>query len=217
MTVLLWISGFLGAVIIGFLVFWRFYFLRDPHRNIPEGNVIVSPADGIILDIIDTKDKELIIPKRYMGKIKTLCSDISSSCKVISIFMSPLDVHINRMPVRGKVLSVIHKKGSFKPVNSVEAGLQNEKVELTLQASFGKIKVIQVAGIIARRIVCHAKKGDTYNTGERYGLINLGSQLIVILPGKIPLTVEKGQRVRAGESVLGKFKEKDTKSGKKGK
>ncbi|MFO7711019.1 MAG: phosphatidylserine decarboxylase [Candidatus Woesearchaeota archaeon] len=212
---MIWVLSVIVIIVfLAFLVFWRFYFLRDPSRDIPGGNVIVSPADGVILDIIDTSEKNLTIPKKYMGKIRTLC-DISESCKIISIFMSPLDVHINRMPVSGKVLSVRHKKGSFKPVNSVEAGLHNEKVELTLQAPFGKIKVIQVAGIVARRIECYAKKGDTYRTGERYGLINLGSQLIVILPENIPLVVRKGQRVWAGESVLGKFKEKDTKPGKK--
>lgn len=202
--ILLYILISAAVLFIAFFLFWKLYFLRDPRRTIPTGKTIVSPADGRIIDIVSASG-EITIPKRILGKIKTLALDVGEDAHVISIFMSPMDVHINRVPMDGKVVSVVHKKGSFLAVNTLEAGIQNEKCEVLLETAIGRIKFIQVAGLIARRIECWAKPGEKYKKGQRYGLINLGSQLIVILPKKVKLSVKKGDRVRAGESILARY------------
>ena len=125
-----------------------------------------------------------------------------------------MDVHINRSPITGTVKRITHTPGSFKAVTGIDEGLMNEKTEVLLDTAIGKVKVIQIAGLVARRIVTWIREGDETLKGERFGLINLGSQLIVIIPdsyrvkGKkkdITVTITKGERVRAGESILARF------------
>jgi len=189
--------------LIGYYVFWKYYFLRDPERKSPAGKNIIASADGTVLEILRvTEDKELTVYKKHMGKIKTICSDVATDTYLVSIFMSPMDVHINRMPTDAKVENIVYEPGKFLAVNSLDAGLQNEKCELLLKTSFGKMKIIQVAGLLARRIICRAKVGDSFKKGERYGLINLGSQMIMIMPSKVKIKVKKGQHIRAGETII---------------
>lgn len=192
------------VVVSLFFLYWRVWFLRDPERVAPEGKNIVSPADGRVIEVLEVSGKmSFTVYKRFMGKIRTMCSDVSRECYLISIFMSPLDVHINRCPIAGKVLSIKHKAGSLKSVTTLGAGLQNEKSEMLLETPIGKVKVIQVAGMLARMIVNNTKPGINLEKGERYGLINLGSQLIVILPKKkTKIAVSKGEKVKAGQTVI---------------
>ena len=196
------------SVIILFLIllkiFHKFIFLRDPERKIPKGKNIVSPADGKVMQIIDT-NKHSITMKKHFGKIHTLIQDISSECKIVSIFMSPLNVHINRAPIEGTVKTITYKKGKFLPTNSFERGLNNEKNEIIIQNKKIKIKTIQIAGILARRIECFLKPNQKVIKGQRIGLINLGSQLVLIMPNKVNLRVKQNQKVKAGETIIANY------------
>jgi len=198
------LSVFAAAFILT-IAFWRIHFLRDPERDIPTGKILVSPADGRILKVIQFDRSKLKIKKGRFGKISTLASDISPDGWLISIFMSPFDVHVNRAPLDGKVISTRHSKGNFFNASHFEDSLTNEKNEMILDTAIGKIKVIQLAGFLARRIECFVKKGDRLKKGERYGLINLGSQVTLILPNKIRPIVKEGDRVKSGSSSIARY------------
>jgi phosphatidylserine decarboxylase len=191
------------------LVFWKFVFLRNPKRNIPQAeNIIVSPADGKVIEILEFKDKQVQLYKgdhRYLGLINTLTSDVSTDGYIISIFMSPMDVHHNRTPISGEVISVQHHDGKFLPVNSLEAGLVNEKSEIIIRGDTISLKMIQVAGFLARRVITHVKSGDHVERGQVIGLINLGSQVTLIVPSNIQINIKRGDRVVAGETILAKI------------
>lgn len=191
--------------LIFFLIFWKFYFLRNPKRKIPAGNNIVSPADGKIMHVLDSTKKEIII-KKHFGRIKTLTSKVADEFHMISIFMSPLDVHYNRIPIDGKIISIKHSKGKFLAANSLKA-LENEKNELLLKTKAGNIKVVQIAGLMARRIECFVKKGQTVKKGQVFGRINLGSQAVIIMPKRnIKILVKENQRVKAGLTIVAEIK-----------
>ena len=197
---------FISLSVIALLIFWRFWFLRDPERKIPEGRNIVSPADGEILKIINVKDSELNMQKGHLGRIHSATKEIGRQTKVISIFMSPFDVHYNRAPVSGKIISVKHTKGKFFSAFNFEKSLENEKNEIVIKnRGLGKIKVIQVAGFLARRIVCFAKKNNNVAKGGKIGLINLGSQCVLIMPQRARIKVKEGERVLAGSTILGVY------------
>ncbi len=189
-------------------VFWKFYFLRNPIRNIPnEKNIVISPADGKIVEVLEfTKDEVKLYKgnKRLLGVINTLTKDVSDSGYIVSIFMSPMDVHYNRSPIDGKIVSVNHKNGKFLAVNTFDAGLVNEKTEILIDGQI-KLKMIQIAGFLARRIETNVAAYDKVEAGQVIGLINLGSQVTLILPKSVMLKVSKGDRVVAGESVIAKI------------
>ncbi len=189
------------AILACFLAFWRFWFLRDPERKVPDGENVVSPADGRIIDIVDIKSNSLLIPKGILGKVRTIASDVPNAKYLVSIFMSPLDVHVQRAPVNGRIARVSYQKGRFIAANTLGA-LVNEKNEILIE-DFETAKVIQIAGFIARRIECFVREGEHVVKGQRLGRINLGSQVCVILPKNVELEVKKGERVVAGETVLG--------------
>ena len=203
----------ISFVIIGLiaivLIFWKFIFLRNPKRTVPQDkNIIVSPADGKVIKILEFNDKEVTLYKgdrRYLGIINTLTNDVSDNGYIISIFMSPKDVHHNRAPLSGKVVSVHHSNGKFLPVNSFEAGLVNEKSEIVIKGENITIKMIQIAGFLARRVVTHAKTGNHVERGEVIGLINLGSQVTLIVPANVHINIKQGDRVVAGETILAKI------------
>ncbi len=165
------------------------YFFRDPERTVPsEGTVIVSPADGRVT---------------LVGKLSPEDSD---SPTVVSIFLSPLDVHINRSPISGTVLDVTYTKGRFKPATSDSASLVNEQNALTIRGDDGVTVVCkQIAGVLARRIVCWKRPGDRLELGERFGLIKFGSRTDLVLPPKVEVSVSVGERVRGGVTVIGRF------------
>lgn len=164
------------------------YFFRNPERIVPEDeHAVVAPADGKII---------------YVGPSREEHLDAEST--KISIFMSVFNVHVNRAPLSGRVLDTFYRHGKFLDVRDERATFENEQQGLVLEATGGmKIVVVQVAGLIARRIVCYARKGDTLKRGERYGLIRFGSRLDVYLPKETVVKVAMGDKTVAGETVLG--------------
>ena len=152
-----WTTAFIIALAV-FAIIFLLNFYRDPKRTIPKGNNIVAPADGKIISIIDTSKSSIKIKKGIFGRIRALTKDVAKECHVISIFMSPLDVHINRAPIAGTIKSIKHTRGSFFKAYDLEKSLGNEKNEIIIQNRNIKVKVIQIAGFLARRIKCYVKK-----------------------------------------------------------
>ncbi len=176
----------IGILITGFMLF----FFRDPERKPPhEEGVFVSPADGKVIVI------KKVFEERHLMK----------DSWQISIFMSPLDVHVNRSPVSGIVKKVIHNRGRFFAAYRDDASLKNENIEMVLETSYGDILVRQVAGFIARRAVCRVKPGDSLMIGERYGMIKFSSRLDVYLPSETEIAVSLNDKVRAGETIIGRI------------
>lgn len=171
-------------VIAGFILF----FFRDPERIIPSGlGLVVSPADGRVIDIAEDNRDSL------HGK----------EVKRISIFMNLFNVHVNRAPITGEVQQISYKPGSFWPADRKRALLENERNAVLIRSEDGmELTVVQVAGIIARRIVCWVKVGDSVKIGERFGLICFGSRLDVYVPKDVSVLVKKGDRTTAGQTVL---------------
>ncbi|MBW2988729.1 phosphatidylserine decarboxylase [Candidatus Woesearchaeota archaeon] len=208
--VLMIILLFLATAIFFAFLFYKLVFLRDPKRKVPQGKNIVSPADGKIIRIIKLKDAEsLRIKKGLIGKIR---ASAPANCKdgfLISIMMNIFDVHVQRAPLEGSVTEVRHTKGGFKNAvygNKFENCLENERNEITIEnKEIGKIKVIQIAGLVARRIECFVGEKQKVNKGKRIGRIMLGSQVSLIIPDKAKVSAKSGDRVRAGESILAHF------------
>ena len=188
-----------------FLLFYLFIFLRDPERKIPSGNNITAPADGKVISIIKVGNGNVELKQGLIGRVKILSSDVVNEGYLISIFMSLFNVHVNRAPINGKVISVKHKSGKFFMAFDVEKSFLNESNEIVMMTKLGKIKIIQIAGFLARRIKCFIKEKQNVNKGERIGMISLGSQVSLILPDKIRLRVKIGDRVKAGETIIGEY------------
>jgi phosphatidylserine decarboxylase len=168
------------------------WFFRSPDRTAPaEAGVVVSPADGKIVYAGDCP------PGRY----------VKEAGKRISIFMSALDVHVNRAPVSGKVVSVTYHPGGFHVASVDKASLANEQNGVAIVTPEGRaVTYVQIAGFVARRIVCDVKEGDTVRRGQRVGMIRFGSRVDLYLPSDVRLRVSDGDRVRAGETVVGAFR-----------
>lgn len=170
-----------GAVVLAVLVL---NFFRDPDRTIPADSAcLVSPADGRTQEVVE----EEFDGRRWQR---------------ISIFMSPLDVHVNRSPLKGAIVAVEYRKGSFHPAMRPEASLENEQNVVTICGERTTVVVRQIAGLVARRIVFWKRKGDTLQRGERFGLIKFGSRVDILMEPGIEILVKPGDRVRAGSSVL---------------
>lgn len=179
--------------------------LRDNGVKPPKGNNIISPASGKIISILKVSGKDkLKIRKGLLGLIESTTKGIIKEGYIISIFMRVYDNHINRSPLDAKVVYVKHSKGKFKPASSLRA-LYNEKTEIVLNSKIGKLKLIQIAGFMVRRIETFIKPGDTIKKGQSIGLIKLGSQVTMILPSNIKIKVRKSQVVKAGISIIGEF------------
>ena len=171
------------------LCFFCCYFFRDPVRIAPDDEAaLVSPADGKVIIVSEVDDQ------RYLG----------GRARKISIFMNVFNVHVNRAPCAGRVEAVIHTPGRFFAADSPKAALENETCAVVTRSASGeKIAFVQMAGLIARRIVCWAEKGDTLARGQRFGLIRFGSRVDLYLPLTAKITVSIGDRVTAGETVIG--------------
>jgi len=185
-----------SPVILSFsLIFFMFslfivYFFRDPERITPNGDkLIVSAADGRVISIKPAGNME------FIGTDGTL----------VSIFMSVFDVHVNRIPVSGSVNYIKYNAGKFLPAFRDKASLENEQTEIGLQTAHGRIVMKQIAGIIARRIVCKIKSGDPVTTGMRFGMIKFGSRVDLYLPGNVEIKIKPNQKVKAGETIIGVF------------
>ena len=180
------------SLIVFFLTLFVAYFFRDPDRHVPEGEqFIVAPADGKVVTIEQECQDE-----RFVQAPTTR----------IGIFMSPLDVHVNRLPVTGQVQAVDYHPGKFRPAFAEEAVQVNEQNAVTVADAQGhKIAFVQIAGILARRIVCGLKGGERVQQGARYGMIMLGSRVDIYCPPEVELKIEIGQRVTAGETIIGVY------------
>ncbi|MBI2654407.1 phosphatidylserine decarboxylase [Candidatus Woesearchaeota archaeon] len=193
------------AIVILLLIIFLLNFYRDPKRRIPKGNNIVAPADGSVINILRINKSDANIRKGMLGKIKILTKDIAEECYVISIFMSPLDVHINRAPIDGKIKAVKYTKGRFFEAYNLEKSLENERNEIIIQNKKMKVKVIQVAGFLARRIKCYVKKNQKVNKGQKIGMISLSSQTTLVIPAWVDLKVEINDGMKAGETILAEW------------
>ena len=200
-----WTTAFIIALAV-FAIIFLLNFYRDPKRTIPKGNNIVAPADGKIISIIDTSKSSIKIKKGIFGRIRALTKDVAKECHVISIFMSPLDVHINRAPIAGTIKSIKHTRGSFFKAYDLEKSLGNEKNEIIIQNRNIKVKVIQIAGFLARRIKCYVRKNQKVNKGDKIGMIALSSQTTLVIPKGVDLKINLNQHVKAGETIIAEVK-----------
>lgn len=179
--------GWIGVI----LTIWCYYFFRDPERVTPTGEgLVISPADGVVSLI----EKAVPPPELEAG---------DAPLTRVSVFMSVFNCHVNRTPVAGTVSAVSYRPGKFFNASLDKASVDNERNSLCVTMEDGRqIVVVQIAGLVARRIVCFVEKGAQLKTGERFGLIRFGSRLDVYLPDGVDPMVQLGQTMIAGETVL---------------
>ena len=190
------LSSLLGvlvlSVLLGCFTLFSLYFFRDPERtaSVPcTSQTVLTPADGRIVKIQRMVEKD---------------SPLGEPTVLISIFMSVFNVHVNRIPTAGIVRGIHYYPGKFFSANLDKASEQNERNSIILETEGARLIVVtQIAGLIARRIVCWLKKGDKVLSGQRFGLIRFGSRLDVFLPGDSQVIVHNGQRVKAGQTIIG--------------
>ena len=187
-----WLLGkgmFLGIIIVLILIFCL-HFFRDPVRKCSaDERSIVSPADGKVIRIKEVND-----------------NDIGPESILISIFLNVFNVHTNRMPITGRFQSVQYRSGTFIAAFDHKASDLNEQTEILIDTKFGRLKIKQIAGLIARRILCYAQKDLHMKKGGRLGFIRFGSRTDVIVPKSVTLHVELGQKVTGTETIIGTFK-----------
>jgi phosphatidylserine decarboxylase len=170
-----------------FLTIFTLNFFRDPDRTVPnKEKIVVSPADGRILFVKDVLDEKFI----------------NGKAKLVSIFMSPLNVHVNRIPISGKVEYVKYIRGEYLAAFEDKASERNERNEIGITNPAGKVFFTQIAGFVARRIVSDLKVGDSVNIGNRFGMIKFGSRVDIIVPVEWQVKVKKDDNVTAGETIL---------------
>jgi phosphatidylserine decarboxylase len=163
------------------------FFFRDPRRTIPtEPGIIVAPADGrvTLVNLADGPEAE----------------------SLVSIFLSPLDVHLNRSPIAGTITSMEYQKGKFLMATDKRARLENEQNTLAIEGKDLTVKCTQIAGILARRIVCWKKVGERVECGERFGMIKFGSRTDLLMPATVEVAVKEGMKVRGGVTIIGRIK-----------
>ena len=180
------LQWWIPAAIFLFICLFMAYFFRDPARVIPdEPGIIVSAADGRVTRIDETPDG-----------------------KLVSVFLSPLDVHINRSPIAGRIESVDYVKGKKMPATSNNASFVNERNTLDIRDGGISVKCTQIAGILARRIVCWPSKGDNLERGQKFGLIKFSSRTDLLMPADLTVEVKVGDRVRGGETIIARMSKK---------
>jgi phosphatidylserine decarboxylase len=190
LTVILGILGWRVWMTLGILLsLFIAYFFRNPRREIPSlQNVILSPADGRVVHVGECEENRFLKEKALK----------------VSIFMSLFDVHLNRAPVSGTILAKNYIPGRFLMANVEKSSLLNEQNAMVLETEDRyKILLVQIAGFVARRIVCYAKAGDTLRKGQIFGLIRFGSRVDLYLPPQVKPIVRVGQHVKGGESIIG--------------
>ena len=179
----LWYVSLLFLIVTAFMAF----FFRDPDRIAPDDpTVVVAPADGRVT------------------RVKQVAAEAGSPT-VVSIFLSPLDVHINRSPIAGTITESAYSRGKFLMATNEMASLVNEQNALTIQGPQITVVCKQIAGILARRVVCWKKAGDTLALGERFGMIKFSSRTDLVLPPNVQVTITEGARVRGGTTVIGRI------------
>jgi phosphatidylserine decarboxylase len=165
------------------------FFFRDPRRSPPaDANVVVAPADGRVT------------------KVRPISPTESDSPTLVSIFLSPLDVHVNRAPIAGLIKNVSYVPGKFLIATNENASHENEQNELTIEGERITVRCKQIAGILARRIVCWKHEGDHLSLGERFGLIKFSSRTDLILPKEVDVLIKQGDRVKGGTTIIGRVR-----------
>ena len=178
------------AIPFALLAAFMAYFFRDPERAAPDGDsIVLSPADGRVTRV----------EKAEAGN--------PQSPTVVSIFLSPFDVHINRSPIAGEITNVTYTKGRFLIATREEASVVNEQNSLTIRGEGMTVVCKQIAGVLARRIVCWKNAGDRVKAGERFGLIKFSSRTDLILPPEVDVSLKVGERVRGGLTVVGRLRD----------
>jgi len=189
MIVFLLLGFWTVGIVFGMLAAFMAFFFRDPKREAPtETDVVVAPADGLVT------------------RVQPIQEGNDRSATLVSIFLSPLDVHINRAPISGRITNVSYTQGKFLMATDERASLVNEQNALTIQGE--KITVVckQIAGILARRIVCWKQAGERVALGERFGMIKFSSRTDLLLPESVDVLVTKGQRVQGGTTIIGRMR-----------
>lgn len=183
-----WLVWFwIGTIIFLLLTAFMAYFFRDPRRSIPlEPGIVLSPADG----------KVTIARQATQENPEAL----------VSIFLSPFDVHINRSPIEGEIVDISYKKGKFLMATKEESRLFNEQNCLTIVGSDITVKCVQIAGVLARRIVCWKQRGERVKCGEQFGMIKFSSRTDLLMPSNVEVIVSAGSRVKGGETIIGRIK-----------
>ena len=180
-----WYVALAFALVAAFMAF----FFRDPNRRIPtDSDIVVSPADGRVT------------------RIEKLAAEDSESGTLVSIFLSVFDVHINRAPIKGEITDVTYTKGRFVIATRSDASIVNEQNALTIQNERMTVVCKQIAGILARRIVCWKRAGDRVALGDRFGLIKFSSRTDLILPPSVEINIKVGERVKGGLTVIGRMR-----------
>lgn len=182
------ISRFVGILLILAALF-SIYFFRDGKRVIPVTKDVLSPGDGRVLEVSD-------VDGEGYGR-----------GRVIRIFLSVLDGHVQRSPVAGKVVGTHYRPGSFLDARHPRAPFENESNSIDIETPRGRVRVRQIAGLIARRILCWVRPDDAVELGQRIGLIRFGSQVDLYVPKEMDIVVKEGQRVRAGETIVARWAE----------
>jgi phosphatidylserine decarboxylase len=185
-----WLSGLWAAAPFLALSAVFAFFFRDPERVVPQDpGLVLSPADGRVM-VAGEPDGRLGPPGRWQQ---------------ITIFLSPMDVHVNRMPVDGRVAKVEYHPGRFLPAYRADAGDLNEHTQVTIERNGYNVVVRQIVGVLARRIVCRVKPGDSVRAGDRFGVMKFGSRMDVFLPAHAVVAVTVGDRVVGGVTVLARL------------
>lgn len=181
------------ATVLGIFAIFNLFFFRDPERNIPQNpRAVLSPADGKVTQIVSVQEADFF----------------AKEVQRISIFLSVFNVHVNRLPISGKVEYFVYRTGKFLAAFKTEASLENEQTVIGMIDRFGhKVLFKQIAGVIARRIICNVREGQSGNAGERMGLIRFGSRVDVFVPLDANVLVKTGDTVKGGETVLATFPE----------
>ncbi len=179
----------------GLLILFTFWFFRDPERTVPEeaqkdASLIVSPADGHIVEIVEEEEEFYL----------------KAPSKRISIFLSPLDVHVNRIPISGVVEFYQYNKGDYIIANHPKASALNEQSRIGVKTDFGKLFFKQIVGVVARRLVCDIKVGQKIVVGDRFGMMKFGSRMDIAVAPDTELYIKIGDKVVAGETIIGKLK-----------
>ena len=181
-----------AAIPFAVLACYCIYFFRNPERKIPvDESLIVSPADGTVQDIVSVNYDDFV----------------KSSCTKIIIFLSVFDVHVNRSPIAGEIKVQKYVCGRFRPAYKDSVGFENERHLIGIENEKLRVTVTQIAGILARRIVSWVTLDDKLEKGELYGLIRFGSCTEIVVPDNVEVLVTKGEKVRGGETVIGKIRD----------
>jgi phosphatidylserine decarboxylase len=180
------------SIVPGVLCLFVTFFFRNPKRAVPDDDLLVlSPADGTVMGICDVSEDQFL----------------TETAIKVTIFLSVFDVHINRSPITGEIKFQQYTCGRFRPAYKESAGCENERHTLGLENERMKVLVTQIAGILARRIVSWVTLGSVLQRGQRYGMIKFGSCTELVVPAAVEILVQKGDKVRGGETVIGRLRE----------